>query len=260
MNDAIAASEFAATRLDITVEQYHALPFLSSSFLKRVLRKPETVGQELKITPSLQRSFDFGCRVESLACHIPWDGSIKKAEDSILAVECAENLHSHPVAGPLIRSSDYQVPIVYPSRVYQRNGEESLPCKALLDGLKTDDRIVWDMKTSRAPDPEGFRQEIAKLDYDLQAVKYLTAAELIGDGGEYTFLWIVVGNFASDYPGKVWVYELSDEFYQLGNQKLRIAFDRQWKCFQTGRWEKQDSSEILTLQPPRWANYAIEEL
>lgn len=245
-------------RLTVSEAAYHEIPFLSSSLLKRCLENPESIPKAKQpIGKTLQRAFDFGHLVEDL---LGWGNhSLRDSADYALAQECAHNLRNHPEAGPLIRNCEHQVPIIWPSLpLHQAHHKEGwYQCKSLIDIWPNDRYIIADLKTSKNPDPDGFQKDAWNLKYDLQEAFYLEAIEQL-TGHPHQWVWIVVGNYASKTPGKVWVYhDENDRWRDLGRARMSEAFDIYWRGMTTGRWERYNSRVINVLEPPRYARYQV---
>lgn len=112
------------------------------------------------------------------------------------------------------------------------------PFKARID-LETEE-YVYDVKTTQDASPEAFMRQAHNLDYHLQAAVYRLMTGKV-------FRWIAIETKA---PYNVAVYQQSEIAFSRSSSRLKelvrdfVAWDGKPKSY---------STEILTLDLPRWA-------
>lgn len=122
------------------------------------------------------------------------------AEDYQTAVSVAASLKSNPAFGGSLRVGTPEISLFAES-------ESGYPLKARLDLFDAERNIIWDIKTTVTADPFGWRKEVFKYSYGLQASHYLDLARRTGLGNKDTkFAFAAVEKTA---PYAVGVYFLT---------------------------------------------------
>lgn len=175
---------------------------------------------------------------------------ILKEEDLNKVPRMAEAIVNHPRASRILRGCT--------EREYCLQATMGgLPCKALLDGVGSDDdakRGILEIKTTRDASPWTFAKLAYDLHYDLQATFYshmLALVEKLDDRPWMT--WVAVENSP---PWAVACYSPSEFMIESGMQKLSRVFEALNQCMESGHWVGY-SEEIIEINPP---GYRIREL
>ena len=124
-----------------------------------------------------------------------------------------------------------------------------LKCKSRTDKLAGDNLIV-DVKTTDDPSPAAFVRSIIRYGYHRQAAHYAKGHYLLTSNSP-AFVYIAIDKAP---PYTVAVYELSEEFMELGmdqNAKTLAAFKI---CRESGDWTDPWSATPQILSPPPWAD------
>lgn len=175
---------------------------------------------------------------------------IVKADEPLARV--LDSLHSHPEAiGVLEAMGESQVAFRWESEV----GGVKLNRRAKLDKLPTGLPFIADLKTTKDPSPDSFAKDIVNLKYHTQAVWYQDAVES-QYGQRPPFLIVAVQNCE---PYDCEVYELDDDFIQLGRRTIDAKLAEFVACRAANRWRRESHGKIVKLSPPRWASYQLDD-
>lgn len=144
------------------------------------------------------------------------------------ACKAAEKVHSHPIAGEIMRDAKCQVGVI---------GEvNGIPAKALLDILPIEDgdwaETIVDYKTtSLGLHDDGIRKAISQFGYHKQAAFYRSLFNKISSDRiceDFAFI------FQDTTTLEVRVVKLSDDAMMLGNRWIATALKEFAKCAQRG--------------------------
>lgn len=124
------------------------------------------------------------------------------AEDYETATAVAKSLRDNLAFGGSLRVGTPEISLFTES-------DSGHPLKARLDLFDAERNIVWDIKTTIAADPFGFRKECFKYSYGLQASHYLDIARRTGLGNKDTKFAIAAVEKTAPYA--VGIYILSAE-------------------------------------------------
>lgn len=130
--------------------------------------------------------------------------------------------------------------------------ETGLPCKLQLDRLVPS--CIVDLKTAKSVSPKGFASASLTFGYHRQAAWYQDGVEA-ATGERMPFAFVVVKNSPSWH---VEVYELDEDFVELGRAKNRETIRRVADMYASGGWQTATHGTIQTLAAPRWAKYDDE--
>lgn len=128
--------------------------------------------------------------------------SLLSAEDYQTAVSVSLSLKQSMNFGGALRVGTPEVSLYAAS-------DNGLQLKARLDLYDPERNVIWDIKTTIAADPFGFRKECFKYAYALQASHYLDLARRSGLGNEHTKFAIAAVEKTA--PFAVGVYTISAE-------------------------------------------------
>jgi hypothetical protein len=106
------------------------------------------------------------------------------------------------------------------------------------------------LKTTKCKSRREFSRDVLNLGYHIQAFWYREGWRQL-TGETLPFIFITIRN---EFPYTVEVYEVSDEWLELGEQQARKAMAELRECEQTGNYKTPDFGKIQQLdQPPRWS-------
>lgn len=107
---------------------------------------------------------------------------------------------------------------------------------------------VGDYKTAADASGPGFIKAAWRYRYHMQAAWYQTGVHLL-TGERLPFRFVVQEKEA---PYLVSVWEIPDDYLQLGRADMDDAIDLYLQCKESGEWPGYPD-EIQTLMPPAWA-------
>jgi exodeoxyribonuclease VIII len=252
--------------LDMTNEDYHARPEISSSDVKAVASKslahwkgkvwkdssafalgsavhalvlePE---KNLVIRgPEDRRGNKW--KIDKLAADI--DGKILLTEgDYDLAQAIAAPLINHEVVKGFISQPDF----VAEGSFFATDPVTNVKIKCRPDGFVPSSGVVFDIKTTRDASPDGFPREIRSYNYDLQAAFYLRCLRAAGYDAN-TFIFVCVEKEA---PYAVCLHALTDRYLEAADLRVTETLEKIHRAeaagvFQTG-WPLINHCDL-----PRW--------
>ncbi len=112
----------------------------------------------------------------------------------------------------------------------------------------TDEVLVCDLKSSRDASPGCWRRQAERDGLHVQAAIQIGMAELLFKK-PVRFRFIVV---QKDAPFRVEVYELEDEFIELGVEDYLRDVRRFADCRATGIWQPARYGDVKLLETPKW--------
>lgn len=273
---------------DIPAEEYLADPVaggsLSASGAKTILRAPALYLHE-KANPRISDAFDLGTAVHTsvLGTGLPTvvipddllsasgstntkaarefmedaraNGQVPvKAEVAALVDRMADAVRSHPIASAFLGQ---------PGRPEQtavaRDPETGVWLRSLIDYLPDRDdtrrTVLVDLKTAASAYPPDFERSAATYGYDVQAAFYQHVVRLARGDQDTAFVFVVV---EKDPPHLVSVIELTGEFRDTGQIRMRAAIERFRTCQETGEWPGYPMT-VHFADPPRYHVTATEE-
>ena len=268
-----AAVELAGLVRDLDEREYHALPGLSSTGAKAILRSPAHY-RWLVEHPLVRDNLDLGSAAHGFALGTGWEiatipddalsasgatntkaakefiasarrrGAIPlKSEVVAQAKAIAEAVKAHPVAGALFTRGEAEV------SMFWTDAETGVDCRGRLDYLRNVARpIVVDLKTCQDANPEHFGRTAVNFGYDVQAAFYSAGYEAI-TGAVPAFLHVLV---EVEPPHAVSVVQLDDDALYVGRLKARAALERYRDCTAAGVWPAYPT-DITPVSLPGWA-------
>jgi hypothetical protein len=164
--------------------------------------------------------------------------NLLSAEDYQTAVSVAASLKDKMGFAGSLRSGTPEISLYAPA-------DNGLQMKARLDLFDPERNIIWDIKTTVAADPFGWRKEVFKYNYALQASHYLDLARRTGLGNDKTvFAFAAVEKVA---PYAVGLYTIKAETI-LKWDSIRRGLLAQWeKAENIGIWPCY-SSELIEIE------------
>lgn len=214
-------------RTDLTNEQYHAHPAISSSDVKAV-HKTSLHHWKNKVRKE-SVAFAMGSAVHAMVLEPEknlvrrgpedrrgdkWkqarlaadlDGQILLTEsDFDLAERIADSVKAHPVAAMYLASPS----LVCEASFFAKDPQTGVQIKCRPDGYIQDAGIVFDVKTTNDASPDGFPREVTKYAYDVQAAFYLRALRAASyDANQFVFVCV-----EKEAPHAVGVHILTDRY------------------------------------------------
>ena len=273
MTDTITKTFYATgVHLDIPEEEYHALPGLSSTGIKKMLDAPAVFEQYLREGEKPRTVFDVGSAAHAKILgvgagviayppeHLTPSGNVstKKATeecaaeqraagltpvspDQIARVDAmAEAVLRHPDAGPLLEHGQPEVSLLWD------DPETGARLRGRIDYVRTDTLLV-DLKTAEGPRPATWGGVSAKLRYPEQSVHYCEGWRVL-TGAVPRFVQVVVDKVA---PHLVFVAEFDEPTRDKAAENVRHAIDQYAKAQAAGDWPGLPTG-IHRISAPRW--------
>lgn len=260
---------------DIPEAEYHALPGLSSTGIKRILDCPARYVHEAE-NRTEKAAYDIGHAVHAKVLGVGLDIEIiqttakdgarsdatdlrtKSAQEHrdqiraagkvpMLAAEYAEveatarAVLSHPDATALLAGGHPEVSLLWD------DPETGVRCRGRLDYLHAAP-VVVDLKTTRTANPADFARTAASYGYDAQAAHYLTGLAATRGDTDARFIHVLV---EPEPPHLVSVVELDQDFLTIGAARVRAAIDTYSRCLEANDWPGYEAG-IHPVAPPRW--------
>lgn len=259
--------------LDIPEPEYHALPGLSSTGIKTMLRSP--AHYQWALTHRVERAaFDVGHAAHAKILGVglgviaypdehltPSGNASTKAATTAWASEqraqglvpvtpatltlvdgMADAVLAHPDARPLLEGGTPEVSLLWD------DADTGIRCKGRIDYLHPqDEHLAVDLKTARNADPRRFGSVAATYGYAEQAVHYLAGLKATR-GDEAAFYQVLV---ETDAPHFVAVVRLDEWFLDIAALRVRHAITTYAHCQASGEWPGYPTG-INAVAPPAW--------
>lgn len=249
--------------------EYHALPRLSASGAKTLLKSPARYRHERQHPTKPTAAMEFGTMFHALvlepdvfaaryalgpqvdrrtkegkAASEQWavdnPGRIAVPGDDWDRVHAMARAVEVSGAGDLMTGGRMELPVLW-----ERDGAE---LKAKIDCL-TDDRIV-DLKSTSVEDEDSLHRASWQHGYHISAAAYQEAAEIL-TGKRLGKVFVFVQSSA---PHDVIVLEAGDEFIARGRALWDRAIRTYAACVEYDDWPGMASTFTrTTLEPPKWA-------
>ena len=141
------------------------------------------------------------------------------------------------------------------SSVYWEDKKTGLLCKVRPDLLDTENRTVYEIKTTKDASAKAFMSSVAKYGYHRQESFYLdgidcaiTQADLLYKAPN-KFVFIVV---ESSFPYVCQSYTLDSTAKLIAYEEIRGALDLLAACKQRNEWPGYSDEEIQEITLPNW--------
>jgi hypothetical protein len=129
----------------------------------------------------------------------------------------------------------------FQEELYWNDEQYWLDCRAKLDWLSNDKKLIIDIKTCASV--EGLYWDIIKYGYDIQAAMYIRAIkQLYNIDAEFVFIFI-----SKTHPFNIKKVKLSKDVLIEANKKLEYGFDLYCTYKLNNKWA-YDDSEFLIIE------------
>lgn len=121
-------------------------------------------------------------------------------------------------------------------------------CRARLDWLQADNKVILDYKTTESAEPEACVRKIASMGYDMQASFYKRGLVACGGSEDAVFVFLfqeITPPYACCLVG------LSNTFIEIADQKVNDAIEIWTDCMKNGKWPSY-SDNVHYADPPNW--------
>jgi hypothetical protein len=250
--------------LDLVIEDPASYHFRKLSGLYVREETPQHFAEGTALDEALLQTADYcGANVvpvprEVLAangrrCGAAWDQFAAEHKGKILVEPTAElwqwvkAVQRHPAARALIESDGrYQESILW------HDDEHGVKRRSRFDMILDGEDYIVDLKTSRtSASLAECVKEVAKWGYHRQAAFYQDAAEEAYNRRP-DFLFIFVSKVA---PYRVEVFELDEEFIEIGREQNAHGLKTYAECMASGIWKPRTHGTVSKLSPPRWLRW-----
>lgn len=246
--------------------EYHALPGLSSTGAKAILRSPAHYRHERDHGRPNKPAYDLGHVVHGMVLGTgldvvvvdadDWRTKDAKAErdaayaagavpmlrkDHARAVRIADAVQAHPVAGRIFTDGAAEV------SAFWTDPDTGVDCRGRFDYI-TQHPFLVDLKTCQDANPAAFGRTALNFGYDIQAAFYSDGYEQI-TGHRAPFLHVLV---EVEPPHAVSVVQLDDDALYVGRLKARRAIEIYRDCVEANTWPAY-STDIEPVSLPGWA-------
>jgi hypothetical protein len=261
--------------------EYHAMPGLSATGMKWILRSPKHYRQMIDHRVD-KKAFDFGHAVHAKILGVGMDvvvipdsllaknGATSTLEakafitqaraDGLVPVKAeviaeldaiAEAVLAHPKASTLLESPGH--PEV---SLFGRDPETGVRLRGRIDYL-TDATINVDVKTTTDVRRHKLARTIADFGYDIQSEAYRHLLRINGLEPQPTHLIFV----ETDPPHEVRVVQLDGWWIEGGQRRMREAIDTYAQCITTNTWPGDDDQpgEPEPIEPPAYYIYDTDD-
>ena len=252
---------------DMTNEEYHLSPAISSSAVKTVATK--SVAHWKYGQRQHKAAFDMGTAVHTLVlephnAHTVWCGpetrrgkewKERKAEadesgcillpeaEYAQARDMAEAVRANKEAAALLGGD-----LVCEASVFGHDEASGLDLRCRPDGWRKDIDMLVDLKTTIDASPAGFAKQVANFGYHMQDYFYRRVMAL--EGVEIDrFAFIAV---EKEPPYATGVYELDWASLEEGEAAVKAALEQIKHAQTTGNFSTGNEG-LQTIQIPRWA-------
>jgi len=254
---------------DLSNEDYHSGPGLSSSAIKSILRSPLHYNWEYVLGNRRQATaaMNLGSLVHTLilepdkfdddyAVVDVTTRNTKKYKDAVKAMpektivlshelyaatEMTKSLGDNQKAMALIDGASREVSMYW--------DEDGRLCKCRPDAWREDILICSDLKTTADASPREFERSVIKFGYHISAAWYSRGIHALTGRYPDNWAWIVVESKA---PYAVMIYAADEALLEKGDSLCQEALFTLSECEQSGQWPAySDQIEQITL--PAWA-------
>jgi hypothetical protein len=262
---------------------YHAMPGLSATGMKWILRSPKHYRQMINHRVE-KTAFDFGHAVHAKILGVGMnvavipdsilakngaastleakafiaqaraDGLVPVKADTVREVDAiAEAVLTHPKAAALLK-----LPGHAEVSLFGQDPDTGVRLRGRIDYLTDADTINVDVKTTNDVRRHSIARTIVNFGYDIQSEAYRHLLRINGLNPAPTVLVFV----EKDPPHEVRVVSLANPLWSLGGERaMRRAIDLYAACVETNTWAGDDDEpgEPEPIDPPGYYLYDDED-
>lgn len=252
---------------DIPAADYHALPYISNSYLGRLKDCPAAAKVPQEDTPAMAVGRAAHCLIleadvfDDKYCIGPsFDRRTKAGKQAYEAFlttlngresidqdtfdrlyAMSRSITRHPSASGLIQKGKAEVTLIWV------DDPTGLTCKARVDWLPDNvDKCFIDLKTTKDAEERPFLNSVLGFGYHRQAAFYLDGANALGLPYDL-FGFVAVEQEA---PHRCEVYTLSQAFVDHGRKEYRDLMTVEMACREAGEYPAYKSPGITELDLP----------
>lgn len=260
----IALGSYVGVADAISNADYHASPYVSSSWLKELAKSPAHLQAYRASPPESSAAMNMGSAIHSLALEDGKDvlrapGSTRNTnlykdfvkanpngiyllEDEYeRALRARDAVLSHSIAKKLLSGGKAE------QSAFWLDSETKVPCKCRPDYLR-DDGIVIDLKTTGDASAPIFQRNITDRKYHWQSAWYLDGLSQVLGKQLKDFVHIVV---ETEAPYAVALYALDDGALEKAREDIRKLLQTYAECLHTGTWPGY-SPDIQNMTLRHW--------
>lgn len=200
--------------------------------------EPSKFRAEFVVAPVVDRRTKEGKTIYAEFAEANAGKTLISADDYQTTLKVSESLRRNALFEQALRNGSPEVSLF-------AQADNGLKIKGRFDLFDPETNTIWDIKTTQAADPFGFRKEIFKYSYGLQASHYLELAKKTGLGNDKTkFVFIAV---EKESPWAVGIYTLDQETITKWDVARAVAFEAWRQALENDVYPAYNSNEILTL-------------
>lgn len=133
--------------------------------------------------------------------------------------------------------------------------EGSVSCRARLDWLTTDRRVILDYKSSASAEPGWFSRQIANMSYDFQAAFYLRGLKACGHpNAQFLFLAQEV-----EPPHACSLHAIAPSMFAIAEERVTRAIRLWGECMASGKWPAYNN-RVHWAEATAWQMAQMEEM
>jgi hypothetical protein len=125
---------------------------------------------------------------------------------------------------------------------------DGIACRAKPDMVCLDQKVIWDLKSTKDASPKEFERSVVSFGYHRQAAFYREAVYQ-STGVECRFLFLVV---EKESPWECAVYELDEWFLTKGEEEVGALLAEYRQRKMANNWEQVWGSGVVPLSLPKW--------
>jgi len=254
----------------ISHDDYHALEYVSNSYLGRLNKCPASSQVASEDTAAMQFGRAFHLCVLEPKLFEPQiavfpDGIDRRTKDGKAAYadflesskgktvisatdqqtifNMALSIYNHPFAKTVILEGRSEMTVIWQDK------QTGLMCKARPDRIPDGDHgVLLDLKSCTDASPDAFTRSVRKYGYDRQAGMYIEGYNAVCNGKVDAFIFIAV---EKSEPYRVECYTLEDTWREFGRSEFHRLLEKELKCRENGYPHYEDAG-LQTLYQPNY--------
>jgi exodeoxyribonuclease VIII len=171
--------------------------------------------------------------------------TLLKRDDWCELATIRDAVMAHPTARELLGPG-----LIPEASVFWRDEATGMPCRGRVDGLRPQDRLIVDLKTTVDASPDDFARGAANWRHHWQEAFYRHGVKAAPGGFEADrFIFIALER---EPPFLIGIYELSPGAVAQGKREVMRALGEYAECERTGIWPGY-SPDVVMVDLPAWA-------